>query len=108
MLFMISVIIQTVIVLFVLWVMHYIFWTIANTVRLFLYYRCDLDTFTNEEKIELKITEANTTEAVVIDPENMSSDTYWDEVNDKYDLQIKQNKFDPDEILFQGRVKRRR
>jgi len=108
MFFMISVIAQTIVVVFVLWIMHRIFWTMVNTIRAILYYHMGLDTFTNEEKIELKITEANTTEAVVLDPENVSSEDYWDDVNARYDVQFKQNKYDPDEILFQGRVKRRR
>jgi len=108
MIFMISVILQTIVVLFILWLMHRIFWTIANTIRAMLYYWFSFDTFTNDEKIELKITEVNQTEAVVINPDEKSSDQYWDEVNDRYDVQFKQNQFNPDEILFQGRIKRRR
>jgi len=108
MIFLISVIIQTIVAAFVMWLCHYIFWTIANTVRLFLFYRCDSDTFTYEEKIQLRIIEINQSETLVVEPTHGSPDDYWDRIDQKYDVQFKQSRDDPDEILFQGRVKRQK
>ncbi len=108
--FIISVVLQAIVVFFVLWLCHVIFWTVVNIIRLFLYYRCNCDTFTLEEKIELKITTLNETEQIVevLDSEDKTHDEYWEEINERYDIEFEQSQLNSDELIFKGKIKRRR
>jgi len=111
MLFIISVILQTLVVFLVVGVIYKIFWTIVDCIRMFIYYQLGKeDIFTTEEKIAYGIIEPNTVDHTVevLNSDDMSHDEFWDKMNTKLDLQFEQSKYNPDEIIFKGRVKRRR
>jgi len=78
--------------------------------RLMLYWWFGVDWLTNDEKIEFGVIEQNHTEAEVIDydPSIHTHEEFWDNLNNHYDVQFKQDQTNPDEVSFQGRVKRRR
>lgn len=109
--FWVSVIFGALIVFAFVGVIYKIFWTIVDVVRMFLYYRCGMKKiFTIQEMIDYKIIEETVVipEPVVINCENQTHDEFWDNMNTNLDIQYKQSIDNPDEILFQGRVKRRR
>ena len=51
-------------------------------------------------KIELDV--------VVLDRDTQTHEEFWSNMNTYLDLEYKQSEYNPDEILFQGKVKRRR
>lgn len=109
--FWVSVIVGTLIVFLFTRAIHMIYWTIIDVVRMFLYYRCGMKKiFTIQEMIDYKMIEETVVvpETVVLDCVNQTHDEFWDNMNTNLDIQYKQSIDNPDEILFQGRVKRRR
>jgi len=107
----IAVVVQAVIVTCIAGIIYKVFWTVIDFIRMFLYYKCGMkEIFTFEEMISYGIIEPNTVapEVEVLDRENLSHEEFWDNMNTTLDIQCKQSEHNPDEILFQGRVKRRR
>lgn len=109
--FLVSVIFSTLFVFLFVGCIYKIFWTIVDIFRMFLYHKCGMKKiFTIQEMIDYKLIEETVVvpETVVLDSANQTHDEFWDNMNTNLDIQYKQSIDNPDEILFQGRVKRRR
>ena len=103
-------VVQACIFLFIVYVVFVIASVLFNWTRMIIYHVSGkrIDMITNQEKINFGMVVENHTEAVVVDPENKTHEEFWEDFNNEYDIQLKQNQFDAEEIFFQGRIKKRR
>lgn len=116
--FIISVILQVIVVLIVCYVIYVIATVIFNLTRIYIYRLTSgkIDMITNDEKIRFGMIPKNVTQSnvEVINQSDVPVGSYeefermWENKNEVLDMQMRQSKTDPDEIFFQGRVKRRR
>lgn len=110
-LYILAILFQALIIFLIVGIIYKCFWTVIDVVRLFLYYKCGMKSiFTTQELIGHGIIKSNAIEpeVVVLDRDSQTHEEFWDNMNSKLDLQFKKSQTDPDEIYFQGRVKRRR
>jgi hypothetical protein len=116
--FIFSCIIQACVVLFVIFIIFETATVLFNWTRIIVY-RVTLgkvDMLLNAEKIRFGLIKQNVipTNVEVINKvyEPVGSyeefESMWERNNEVLDIKLKQSKTDPDEIFFQGRVKRRR
>ena len=107
--FWVSVIFGTLIVFIFVRLIHMTFWTVVDIFRMFLYHKCGMkNIFTIQEMIDYKLIKENAVPIEVQQVDNVVHEDFWDNLNTQLDIQYKQSEYNPDEILFQGRVKRRR
>ena len=109
--YLISLVAMAIAVFLVIGIIYKIFWTVFDNIRGYLHYRCGIEyLFTTEEKIAHGIIEpiSYEPEVIVLNRDTQTHEEFWENMNTSIDVQIKQSTNDPNEIFFQGRVKRRR
>ena len=132
-----GIILQAFLVVVILYITYLIPALLFNWTRMFLYYKFGWDWLTNDEKIRFKMIKKPIEPEVCIDymgyedqdyntykehtenqddsegypTDKSTDDNFWEDMQTRQDfisMEIKQAMNNPDELLFQGKIKKRR